>query len=154
MRRGLYFGLAVMVTVSVLVALLPARKLALDLACQPVGLSYRLKSRVQRAKFWRRQVIYLDREITWYASLPARVEGFRRETDKAVQENRRFREETYQKNLALRPSAAEQTASELRKLADDLERKEMQAREAEMRQEIVRKLQACRVTASSRGNTQ
>lgn len=152
MKRGLYLGLVILVAVSGLVALLPPRKLALDLACQPVGFIYRLKASVQGSGFWKRQVAYLDREIAWHATLPDRVESFRRETDNALRESSRFREEIYRKHPELRPSGTEQSASELREQAEVLERKEMEVRGAEMREEIVRRLQACRVTASSRGS--
>lgn len=132
-------------------SVLPARELAIDPNCKTSGVGAYLKERVQKERFWKGQLEYIDQEIENYE---ARRESIAQRIKSAPRPSggRRAIEEFYRKNPKHRPtpSDADKKIAELRAEADELERQQRAARMQQFMQEMTDKYRKCRTEVAAR----
>jgi hypothetical protein len=151
-----YLTIAVMFFLAGLggLTLLPARELAIDPTCKTSGISALLKELVQKERFWKGQLKYLDQEIERYQTSRQGIEGTRQMATRPSGGHRAL-EEFYRKYPKYRPSpsSVDRRIEELRAQADALERQQNAAKMLRFMQDMEDKYRQCRSLVAARAGT-
>lgn len=132
----------------------PHGHLAITQSCEPQGALASARAYLQGSQFWRQQLQYLDKQVAWILREPIRRAQAQEVGDRLEREADRTMEELYAKYPNLRPSAAEQSADELRHRADAIEQADSDAGMDQILAQRLVELEKCRPVLLSRINMQ